>query len=199
MFRTTTLVAGALCALAGATGAHAVTIVTFSDPASGAMTPLFDYHGGFLTGGWSAHGLTLRTPGLAAPDFPNATFTFTPLATVLSLGIADIMSGGRIDFFDDAHTPLLSITFANAVRTQSLSLGGSDVVGNSVTFSGPLLGGNTYDNEAFAFSFANPVTDPGGFTVTSAFTSSADLSLPTPGGAALLTLGAIPALRRRRV
>ena len=59
-------------------------------------------------------------------------------------------------------------------------------------------------NEAFAFSFANILnthSDTGavtGYTVTSSFTSSADLQIPAPGAAALLGLGGLVAARRRR-
>ena len=94
-----------LCALAVATtafvgSAQAATILTFADPADGPSTPLFTLAGGQLTGGWASGntGLTLETPGLAAPDFVNAWFDFTPVtvtptmeglspaATALSVG-----------------------------------------------------------------------------------------------------------------
>lgn len=192
------LAAGVLSALTMLPTARAGTIATFADPSTGAV-PLFSYTSGLLTGGWAGTGLTLETPWLAAPDYTDATFSLgAPLTTVLDLGIAKLMSGGQINFFDSGGAPLLTITFSSAVLSNSLSLGGSDFAANNVLFSGPLLGGQSYQNEAFAFSFANPAGLGSNFTVTSAFTSSADILLPAPGAAVLLGLGGVVAARRRR-
>ena len=192
------LALSALAALAAAGSANAGTIATFSDPAAGPGTPLFSYSGGLLTGGWSAPGLTLHTPGLGGIDYTNATFTMSPLATIVNLGPVQIMTGGVVNFFDSANNPLLTITFSTALLSGPVSLGASDFVGNNVTFSGPILGATTYQNEAFAFSFANPIGNADSFSVTAAFTSSADPVLPTPGAAALLGMGGMMAARRRR-
>ncbi|MBI5864061.1 MAG: PEP-CTERM sorting domain-containing protein, partial [Planctomycetes bacterium] len=48
--------------------------------------------------------------------------------------------------------------------------------------------------EAFAFSFANPVGTPENYTATASFTSSA---IPEPASIALLAIGGLLALRRR--
>ena len=185
--------AGALAA-----AANAGTIVTFSDPAAGPGTPVFTYAGGILSGGWTLPGLTLHTPGLGNVDFVNASFVMSPLTTVTNLGPVQIMSGGEINFFDASNAPLLSISFSSALLSGPISLGASDFVGNNVVFSGPLLAGNQFQNEAFAFSFANPIGNTQNFSVTSAFTSSADPVLPTPGAATLLAAGGAMAARRRR-
>jgi MYXO-CTERM domain-containing protein len=178
------------------------TVATFSDPASGPGTPLFTFNAaaGTLTGGWGASGLLLETPGLPlVPNFADATFTMTPLSA-MSSGPIYLMGGGMINFFDSTNAPLMTITFTSAILTSSLGLGASDFSGFNVTFSGPILAGfGSVTNESFSFSFANPAqlaTAPG-FTVTSSFTSSAEL-VPAPGAAALLGLGGLLAARRRR-
>jgi MYXO-CTERM domain-containing protein len=62
-----------------------------------------------------------------------------------------------------------------------------------------MLGIGAYSSEAFSFSFANPiVTDPTHYSVTSAFTSSADVVIPAPGAVTLLGIGGLLAARRRR-
>lgn len=195
--RSVLFVTGAL-ALAGL--AHADTVATFADPSPTGATPLFSLTANTFSGGWSGTGLTLETPGiLAVGDYADATFSMSPLAAVNVFGSFWALSSGSINFFDSASNPLLTISFSSATLNVPAGAGGSDFIGNNVTFSGPILAGYTLiSNEAFAFSFANPVGTPNQFTVTSAFTSSADLFVPAPATAGLLGLGAIGALRRRR-
>lgn len=190
--------AGSLCTLALAAGAQGGTLVTFSDPANGPSTPLFVFSGNQLSGGWTGSGLTLLTPGLLAPDYNNAGFVLNPVLQLVDFGPAALLGSGSIDFFDSASNPLLTISFNSAILTKGLSFGSSDFIGSQVTFSGPILGGESFTNEAFAFSFANPVATEGGFTVTSAFTSSADRVIPSPGAATLALMGGVLAARRRR-
>lgn len=191
-------------AVAGALASPAVafTVATFADPALSGATPLFAFNGATLTGGWSGTGLLLRTPGLAAPDFPDAKFTVTPLtATPLVPNVEYGLTGpggtaGVISFFDAGNQPLFTIAFASARLTSPLGFGGNDFSADGVVISGPIIPGVLSD-EAFAFSFANPVGTgvPPNYTVTSSFTSSA---VPEPMSLALLIGGGLLGLLRRR-
>jgi len=59
------------------------------------------------------------------------------------------------------------------------------LVGHDISFSGPIIT-ILLEEELFAFSFANQITTPDGFTWTAAFTSSV---IPEP--ATLTLLGAV--------
>ena len=125
----------------------------------------------------------------------------SPLSAIGAFGNIYHLGGGQLNFFDSLANPLLTISFGDAWLTGSLGLGASDFMSNSVIFSGPIMAGfGSVSNEAFSFSFANPVatTPTGSFTTTSSFTSSANLVVPAPGAAALLGLGGLLAGRRRR-
>lgn len=204
--RTQKYVVAAAIGVGLASTAQASTIATFADPASGPTTPLFAWDNGTttLTGGWAGLGLNLLTPGVPAADFANATFTMTPLTQTATFSGIVLLTGGTIRFFDSGAAEVLRIDFSSAVLSASLSVGASDLTANNVTFSGSMIPlGSTISNEAFAFSFANPVQTgqtglPPSFTVTSSFTSSADIIIPAPGAAALMGLGGIMAMRRRR-
>lgn len=194
------IVAAVAAIVVSAGAAQAVTVATFADPGS-VTSPLFSFNGSQLTGGWSAAGLNLQTPGLTSVgDFSNATFTFSPLNVVGNFSNVFGLDGGVINFFDSSNNPLLTITFDNATLTVPVGVGSSDFISNNVTFSGPILAGyQTVSNESFAFSFANAFgTSVANFSASSAFTSSADLIVPTPATAALLGLGGLVAARRRR-
>lgn len=177
--------------------ANADTLATFADPSPGGAMPLFSYQAGILSGSWLLPGLTLQTPGLAAPDFPNATFVMTPLATIVALPGVTIMFGGSIQFFDQLNTPILNISFAGATLTNGISFGASDFVGQNVTISGSIVP-YPVTQDAFAFSFANPVGSVSQFTATAAFTSSGTLDVPAPASAALFGLAGLSVTRRRR-
>lgn len=180
--------------------ALAETVASFSDPSPSGTTPLFMYDGLTLNGGWSGTGLTLTTPGIpSAGDFSNATFQLTQLNVITNLGSVVLLSGGDVRFYDNTSTEILRIAFSGATLTPGTSLGGSDFVGHNVDFSGSILNGYTnVSNEAFAFSFANPVGTPSAFTVTSAFTSSAELLVPSPAGLGLFGVAGLGLARRRR-
>lgn len=182
------------CLVAVVPAANAFTVATFADPAVDGTTPLFSLNGNVLSGAWNGTGLLLQTPVLPAPDFPDATFIMSPLvATPINASLA-MVGAGSIQFFDNLNQPILLIAFDSGLLTTAVSFGASDFIGQNVTFSGSLLGQPVTD-EAFAFSFANPVAIPGGWTATAAFTSSA---VPEPATLAFFLLGGLPLLRTRR-
>lgn len=200
------ILAACVGTLAVASAASADTVATFADPSAGSP-PLFQFTqtspgAGTLTGGYSGPSLVLQTPGLPLiPNYPGATFTMSPLASTSSFGPFYFMGAGSINFFDALTNPLLTISFNSAILTNSVGLGASDFAGYGVTFSGPILNGFAIvANEAFSFSFANrAATDAqGSYSVTSSFTSSADLVIPAPGTAALLGIGGLVLARRKR-
>jgi hypothetical protein len=179
------------------------TIATFDDPSLSSATPLFTRNGNVFSGGWGAPGLLLRTPGTAAPDYANATFTLSPLTVVNDFGAFAIMSGGVVEFFDSASNPVLRVDFSSASLSNVFSLGASDFLANNVSFSGSAVAGLTLSSESFAVSFSNPViTDSpvnAHYSVTSAFTSSAEVIIPTPAtGLGIAGLLGLVATRRRR-
>lgn len=176
--------------------ASADTIATFSDPSPDGSQPLFTFASndvtGSLSGSWSGLGLLLQTPGLAAPDFNDARFSM-PAVTAVGGPEVWALGAGAINFTDSGGSALMTITFAGGSLSSPSTFGASDFVGQNVVFSGPIIPGGL-SQEAFAFSFANPVGTISDYTVTAAFTSSA---VPEPASIALLALGALVAIRRR--
>jgi hypothetical protein len=176
------------------TSAGADTIATFSDPASNGGDYLFELTDSTLRGGWSAPGLDLITP-ITVEVYEDATFTMTDL-TVDESGAT---SGGTIQFFESAGAGgelILQIDFDAAQAYPPFGFGATSlIVGQNVSFSGPIIT-IPLEEESFAFSFANQVETPTGYTWTAAFTSSA---IPEPGTLMLLGLGsaALAATRRR--
>ena len=196
MFSRSTRCITVALALSGAAIASADTIATFADPSPDGSQPLFSFSSagvaGTLAGSWTGTGLLLETPGVAAPDFPNARFSMAGVAatggpTLWTLG------PGAINFTDSGGNPLMTISFAGGTLTSPATFGASDFVGQNVVFSGPIIPGGL-SQEAFAFSFANPQGTIENYTVTASFTSSA---VPEPASIALLALGALAAIRRR--
>ena len=188
----------ALAAAGFAACSQAATIVTFADPAMGPSTPLFEVNSntGILTGSWTASGLTLQTPGLAAADLVDARFVMSAVALLSPLPFATL-GPGQIDFWDSANALQMTITFSGGLLSSSFGFGSSEFQGNNVTFSGPILGGTVLNQEAFAFSFANPSATQFGYQATASFTSSATI-VPAPAGLAALGMGCMGIARRRR-
>ncbi len=181
--------------------AQAATVATFADPSTGPAPSMFQWDAttSTLTGGWAGPNLDLLTPGTLAPDFPASTFTLTPLVGVVAGPVVNF-GAGAVQFFDSAANPILTITFDSATMLVPTGFGSSAFVGANVTYSGTALGVfQSISNEAFSFSFANLAPGQGqSFTSTAAFTSSADIIIPSPGAVALLGLGGLMVLRRRR-
>src|SRR4051812_26214530 len=119
-----------LLLLAGVSLANAqsFTVATFADPSTGPTPPMFTLAGNVFSGSWSGNNLNLLTPGLAAPDFPNAHFTMSPI-TVGALGLT---SGGTITFTNNANVPQMTITFSSGHLATPFSFGGSDFIGDNV-------------------------------------------------------------------
>ncbi|TWT43775.1 hypothetical protein RAS1_01740 [Phycisphaerae bacterium RAS1] len=187
------LAAIALGALSAATAlGQSQTIATFADPALDSTTPLFELNGTSFSGAWSSTGLTLLTPGLAAPDFPNAHFRLDPITLVDP--VSGETTGGAVEFFDSSDALLMTLTFSEGRLIKPFSFGASDFVAQSVVIAGPIVT-TPLANESFAFSFANQVLTDGGFTSTAAFTSSA---VPEPASLLLLSLGGLTMACRRR-
>jgi len=185
--------------LACAGSAQAFTVATFADPTTGPVPSLFQWNAttNTLTGGYFGSNLTLETPGIAAPDFPGATFSMAPLVG-MNIGGGVVQFGpGSIQFFDSGNQLIFNIAFSSAIMNMSLSFGASDFIGFNVDFTGSMMDMET-EGEAFAFSFANPTATQNGFDVTASFTSSADRFIPTPGGALLAGIGGLYVLRRKR-
>lgn len=189
---TATILFGACAHFSGAD-----TVATFADPAANGSTPLFSFVSGppgsaSLSGGWANNGLTLLTPGLAAPDIANARFSMNPIIATGS-GNNWSLVAGTINFTDSGGSPLFTIQFSSGQLTTPNGFGASDFVGQGVTFSGPIIPGGLTD-ETFAFSFANQIGTPENYTATASFTSSA---VPEPVSVLLLAVGGLLTLRRR--
>ena len=189
-----------------------LTIATFDDPAGGSDATLFtvDSNSDEITGGWDGMGLSLDIPYSGDPPFHNVIFTMTDSWGAPDIGIITTdtdplkgtkTEGGVITFFDpcDMVNPLIQIEFDSAWLT-FFGFGGSESFsGDTVTISGSQIGGQLTEDTAFSFSFANQVALNGdwanGFEATAAFTSSA---VPEPATLALLGIGALITLTRRR-
>ncbi len=185
--------------------AQAGTIATFADPAADGSIPLFmvDTVNGTVNGGWSDSntGLILE----ADTDYIDAWFTMSQLNYAGGMSGGDT-SAGVIKFYADGTSdePILQIDFERA-HISPYGLSGSNIftfMSDEVSFSGDIVGtpagtpANLTDG-SFGFSFANQAIDSNGFTSTAAFTSSA--AVPEPATIAILALGTLPMLRRRKI
>lgn len=188
--------ATAVLALTGTSVVNADTIATFADPSPDGSQPLFAFSSsgaaGTLSGSWTSTGMLLQTPGLAAPDFPNARFVMAPVAATGG-PVLWTLGSGRIRLQNSSGVDQMFIDFNGGTLTTPVGFGGSDFVGLNVTFSGPIIT-SPLSQEAFAFSFANPVGTPENYTVTASFTSSA---IPEPASVLLVVIGGMVAVRRR--
>jgi hypothetical protein len=180
----------ALVGLLFAASTQADTIATFADPAPNGGDFLFELSGSTLSGGWQGTGLDLITP-ITTEVYEDATFTMTDL-TVDTSGMT---SGGTIEFFESGGPLILQIDFDAGEAYPPFGFGATSlIVGHNVSFSGPIIT-IPLEEESFAFSFANQVATPTGYTWTAAFTSSA---IPEPSGLLLLGLGSVVLVSTRR-
>lgn len=197
------LAVAVVATLAVVPGVHAITMVTFADPAADGSTPLFQLDStnnpSMFTGGWSGTGLTLETPGLPIPDLADATFSMTPLVATPVFQSPAIsawtLPQGTIQFFDSSSALVLQIDFDSAVLSIPFGFGANEFSGfSNVTFSGPSVPAGL-TQEGFGFSFANPVAAGNVLSVTASFTSSA---VPEPMTLLVLAMGLPVLLVRRR-
>lgn len=208
------VLAGAVAMFGLVMSASAFTLATHADPSSNGLTPMFTFDGTTLTGGWVLPGLELEVPG-GPVTFPDVQVSMTAVTSTLPVPIfpgvsAYVMSAGMITFSNLANPNILTIDFHQALLTP-FSFGAADFVTLDpaddvvVTFSGLIVPPNyttppNDESDSFAFSFANLVGTFDDFTVTAAFTSSAAVSgVPEPTGTALLLIGGLPLMLRRRI
>jgi MYXO-CTERM domain-containing protein len=185
----------ALVLICLATPALADTVATFADPSDTGQPSLFVVSRYTLVGGWSNPGLTLRLP-IIDQVWNDVTFTMTSL----SVGAGGALSGGQIEFRNNVAQGggrILLIEF-DAAQLTPFGFGAAAFTDHTVTLSGPgIPPGLVWENQFFAFSFANPYPLPGrdgemGYSAS--FTSSAT---PEPGSLVLLGLGLLGGVRRR--
>jgi hypothetical protein len=186
--------------VAGAVAANAGTIASFADPTGHPASPMFTFNTNtnLLTGSYTGTGLTLKTPGfLGGGEVSDVKFEMS------SVNLTPILPGsiygagaGVITFYTSSITnPLFTVNFGGGTLVNPFSFGASELIGQSVSFSGPNVPAGL-SGEQFSFAFANAAdVAPGVRTYTASFTSSA---VPEPGTMAALGLGVAALLRRRK-
>lgn len=175
------------------------TVATFADPSENASQSLFlwDQVANTLTGGWKNPGMTVQTPGLiGGGKVDNAQMEFDSVTlTPIIPGTLYQMGAGRIRFHQgDIANPFFEITFESGLFQSPVAVGGSNLIGNNVKFSGPNVP-KGLSEEQFSFSLTNEVKNGSVVGFTSAFTSSA---VPEPATIVALGAGLAVVARRRR-
>jgi hypothetical protein len=204
-----------LLLLAGLAQGTSVTVATFADPATGSSTPLFNVNttGNQITGGWadSRTGLNLQVAGGTGTPYIDAWFTINTTENTASapLTISEPQSfwgmyfgktgAGVITFYENGTTnKILSVAFNKAYVTPS-SFGVSKTLdpAASITitdYTGSSLFGAA--GESFSFGFVNTDGTSNGYNATASFSLSA---IPEPATIAMLSIGALSLIRKRKV
>ncbi len=187
--------------------AASVTVATFADPSGEATNPLFtvNWASSTVNGIWddSKTNLDLQIvlPGAQAV-FNDAWFVMDPVnitsTTIFGGEKFGTTGSGQIRFYENGTSvnPVMVIDFLTGfIGRQFISA--DEFYGNNVTITGSAIP-YALSFEQFSFSFANVTALPGGvdgFTSTASFTSSA---VPEPTTIALLGLGTLLLMRRKR-
>lgn len=181
----------------------APSFATFADPSLSAATPLFTYDKDLkmLSGSWSLPGLTLNQPVFCC-SASDVRFTMDPVALIAGTVNLGTLGPGTFKFekYDGTEwVQVLRVAFASATLTQFQFTAGA---GNGVEFFDGL--DNPYSdwtNKSFAFSLTNrrDFVDGGRNlrTYTASFGSTAE-PVPEPATLAVLGVGALALMRRRR-
>ncbi len=176
--------------------AQAATFATFADPTIGQSNPLplftLDTVGNTLSGSYTG-GITLVT---SATTYNGVSLSMKSVAATPVVPGVYNLSAGAVTLSNASDSNILTISFAAGTLSDN-GFGGSDFKGNGVTFSGSSVPSTGLTNEAFGFSFANPAQAGNNVTYTAAFTSSAS-PVPEPASLAVLGIGAIAMIRRRK-
>jgi hypothetical protein len=201
--------------LAGIAQGTSITAATFADPAADSSTPLFNVNtaSNKITGGWtdSQTGLNLQVAGGTGSPYINAWFTINttestssaPLAISEPQSIWGMYFGktgtGVITFYEDGTTnKIITVEFTKAYVTPS-SFGVSKTLDSaaSITIT-DYTGSSSFGTvgESFSFGFVNIDSTSNGYNATSSFSLSA---VPEPTTIALLSIGALSLIRKRKV
>jgi hypothetical protein len=209
------MIVACLLLLAGLAQGTSITVSTFADPAVDSTTPLFNVNStaNTITGGWadSRTGLNMQVAGGIGTPYVDAWFTIntTESTTSAPLTIGDPQSmwgmyfgktgAGVITFYKNGTTnKILKIAFDKAYVTPT-GFGVSKTLDPTANititdYTGSSLFGTS--GVSFSFGFVNIDSTATGYNATSSFSLSA---IPEPATIALLSIGTLSLIRKRKV